>query len=53
MKWEELENFMRYYCPELFYTEMSPMYNNPEVRPGVLDKVAGDSASQAGSGDPE
>lgn len=58
MKWEELEIFMRIHCPELFYTEMSPMYNNPELRQGGPDDAqsdqAGGSRSQRGrTGDDE
>ena len=30
-------DFMEYFYPELFYTQMSAMYNNPEMHPGPLD----------------
>ena len=35
-EWEEMGLFLAYCYPELFFTSMSSMYNNPELNPGVL-----------------
>ena len=35
--WEEMLGFMATYYPELFYSSMSAMYNNPETNPSILN----------------
>ena len=30
--------FMEYFYPELFYSQISSMYNNPELHPSILDQ---------------
>lgn len=38
--WDELIDTLQYFYPELFFTVMSPMYNNPEIHPGLYDEQA-------------
>lgn len=47
-RWEDLVAFMNDHYPELFYTEMSAMYNNPEAR-GAPAEAASDPAGEQGS----